>query len=365
VVGVVVGTYLPSCASNDQCSKGTFCTVGFRGLSRCDFCGHVSPLRMQDDLANGTLNLRPMVNDYSGFNKTLVAEVCRDTMLYDGTMILWDDADNRGLTVRSAVTSWCEGCVSPIDMAVDPLNMNSLMAANVAAMGRMDWLALIFAAVVIALTVNGEHTDIELVALTVRHAGDRLSPRWRLALTLLGGVRRWTFLPMVASAAPVLVVLKGGDALSVCLNTVGVLFLCEIDDITYSMLLSERVRSRAEERGRLVLGDTEALALERSKAAHAATLTVAMPLAVWVPAWMARTGANLFIWKPAQMAMGLAFGAFWLAGAVGAISDARSSGGGVAGACTGVAKVTGAFCLGWILMIVLILASMNWNPILI
>ena len=42
------------------------------------------------------------------------------------------------------------------DGRVDELTGNSLAQANVAAMGPFDWVALIFATVVVALTINGE-----------------------------------------------------------------------------------------------------------------------------------------------------------------------------------------------------------------
>ena len=63
-----------------------------------------------------------------------------------------------------------EACVHPIDGTVDPLTYESLMAANVAAMGLADWAALLFATGIAALAVVGE--------LKVRHlsALSRLSP---------------------------------------------------------------------------------------------------------------------------------------------------------------------------------------------
>ena len=68
-----------------------------------------------------------------------------------------------------------------------------------------------------------------MCSLAVLHAGDRLSPPWRLAFSALGGARRWVFLPMLSLTVPLLVMIKGGDAMSVCFNTVAVLFLCDID----------------------------------------------------------------------------------------------------------------------------------------
>jgi hypothetical protein len=70
--------------------------------------------------------------------------------------------------------------------------------------------------------------DIALCAIAIAHAGDRLSRGFRLALTLLCGVRRWLFLPMLVLTVPFLVPYKGGDALSVCFNTIAILFLTEV-----------------------------------------------------------------------------------------------------------------------------------------
>ena len=49
-----------------------------------------------------------------------------------------------------------ENCVHPIDGTVDPLTFQSLSAANLAAMGIVDWAALLFATCIAALAVVGE-----------------------------------------------------------------------------------------------------------------------------------------------------------------------------------------------------------------
>jgi hypothetical protein len=326
-VGLFSGTLHPSCESNDQCAqKGVYCDVG--GNDRCGFCGFRSPLPTQTDPeTGGTLN-NPHAEDFTGYNTTLVAEVCGDPTDYIAEYWL-----------PARVASWCESCVSSKSTwrsRFDPLTPDSLTATNVAAMGKFDWVALLLAAFIVALTVVGELKDIELVTLAIRYAGDKLSPRWRFALALLGGVRRWVFLPALVIVVPVLVMYKAGDALSVCFNTVAVLFLCEIDNITYAVLLSERVRSRAEASGmRVEIGDAEAVALARTKVVHVALITVVIPVGVWT--------ANI---SRENFAVPLAFLAFGLAGAAEAVGDAVSSGGGAASACKGVVKVAGALLLG-------------------
>jgi hypothetical protein len=82
--------------------------------------------------------------------------------------------------------------------------------------------------------VGGATQDITLCAIAITHVRDQLSRGSRLALTLLGGVRRWVFLPALVGAVPMLVLFKGGDALSVCFNTIAILFLTEV---TYMLKL--------------------------------------------------------------------------------------------------------------------------------
>jgi hypothetical protein len=70
--------------------------------------------------------------------------------------------------------------------------------------------------------------DIALCTISIARAEDRMSRGFWFALTLLGGVRRWVFLPTLVAVVPVVVLLKGGDTQSVCFNTIAVLFLTEV-----------------------------------------------------------------------------------------------------------------------------------------
>merc|ERR1712093_665666 len=94
-------------------------------------------------------------------------------------------------------------------------------------------------------------------------------------------MRRWLFLPGLVANVPFLVLWKGGDALSVCLNTVAILFLCDIDNIAFDLVLGERVRARVEDAGHVELEDAEAAALARTKAVHVVLLVLAVLGGVW------------------------------------------------------------------------------------
>ena len=198
-----------------------------------------------------------------------------------------------------------------------------------------------------ALSLFLRAQDIELCATAIRHAGDRIAPAYRFALSLLGGIRRWTFLPTLVTAAPLLVLFKGGDALSVCFNTVAVLFLCEIDNLLYAILLPERERARVEVEGRVELGEAEAAALMRTKAVHMVVLVAAVPCAVVLGGSEDSAGLGL--------AFSLSVLAFWLAGATEAVLGSAGAG----EACKEVGKVTGRWLLGFIGWFVLFLLSQS------
>jgi hypothetical protein len=365
----MAGTINPACLTSNQCATtGMFCAVG--GSQRCGYCGsnNFVPMPAQIDPATGgTLNDGHAV-DFAGFNLTLVAEVCADPSLgTDPGMPQWGGA--------LQVVSWCESCVRN-DGTVDPLTGNSLIAGNIAAMGPFDWGALLFATLIAALAVMGELKvlppppspnllpplpppdqfspppqrpatrslggfvsawlnewlrrvqDIEVCNLAITHAGERLSSGYRFALTLLGGVRRWLFLPALILAVPMMVKLKGGDALSVCLNTVAILFLAEIDNAIYKVGFSERVRTRVEEYGRVETSDREAVARVRSKQIHVVLITATVLVFC--------SGANiLFTFLPLV--------SFWLGGVAEALI---APGADAAEKAREVAKVTGAAVLG-------------------
>ena len=105
------------------------------------------------------------------------------------------------------------------------------------------------------------------------------------------------------------------------------------------MGLSERVRTRVEEFGRVELRDAEAAALVRSKAVHVALVAGAVLAGVWA----ASAGAATLI----------TFLAFWLGGVAEAVA---TPGAGAVEKAKGVGKATAAVLLGfvglWILFFV-------------
>jgi hypothetical protein len=218
-VGVAAGVINPTCLDNDGCyAKGAFCWVG--GSQRCQYCGQLSLLKTQVDAAGGILN-EAYHPDFVGYNETGVAEACHN-LPPEGFYI--EGVNTYGAPhyySREGVLAYCASCVSGVTGAVDGLQLRSLSEASVGAMGAYDWVALFFSSIIVSLTVVGELKDVVLCLDATAAAGDKFSSGLRIGMKLLHGLRRWSFLPMLVVTVPLLVIYRGGDALSVCFNSIG------------------------------------------------------------------------------------------------------------------------------------------------
>ena len=79
------------------------------------------------------------------------------------------------------------------------------------------------------------------------HEARNLVGRWRYAIGGLNFARYYIFLPNVVLSVAELVLNDGGNVKNVCLNTVAVLFLLEVDNMAFLHGLGERTRMEAEE----------------------------------------------------------------------------------------------------------------------
>jgi hypothetical protein len=230
-IAVWVGTFFPSCASSAHCGMGTWCRQ-----ERCAYCGDTVPLLLevgadcefglnryggQSTKADAACSTRNWARDpnFVGFNQSAVAGLCAAPSGSDGL----GGRGDAEFFPRADVASWCETCVHPIDGVVESMTNSDLIVLNLSAMSILDIFALIFTAFIIACTVVGELKDVELCHIAAQHHA-KLSSNWRLAFSLINLLRRWLFLPFLMMVVPVLLMYLGGDALSVCFNTIAVLF---------------------------------------------------------------------------------------------------------------------------------------------
>jgi hypothetical protein len=153
-------------------------------------------------------------------------------------------------------------------LQVDTLEGSDIRKNSVQAMIKLDWAALFLMSVVVAFTTVGELKDIELCDLAISRAAELMSHNTRVLLVGVGLMRRFMFLPALVSAVPRFVMFKGGDSVSICFNTVTLLFLCDIDNLAYAIGISESARHKFDATGQMKLSEAETATLARSKLVH-------------------------------------------------------------------------------------------------
>ena len=211
-LGVLAGTELPSCTTNDQCNPGLYCRVGL--TRRCEFCSD-TPMLIQIDPATGDTFNYIYDEHYAGMNETYAAEVCADPTEAAAVISRIDPKENQDF-VASTVVAWCDNCVHSGTGSVDTLSRSGLSQAHVEIMKITDWLTLFLSVFVVSLKLCGELKDISLCSVAIAQHKATLTWQWQFGLTLLGGMRRWTFLNTIVCVVTQLVFLQGGDAQSVC-----------------------------------------------------------------------------------------------------------------------------------------------------
>ena len=285
---IYVATFLPVCQSNDQCEltgKGAFCSGKF-----CDYCGvdwttGVPPI--QEDQITGEL-WNGGRDKFVGYNVSFIAEWCARP---DRTL------EN---------INWCESCFHLETMHVDPSLFQDISNQVVQSMRPLDWLTLTLAATIAAMTVTAELRDIMFCNIAFARSTIDRSTKWVKAIRMLGWLRRWIFLPYLVATVPFVVYCRAADSLSICFNTVAVLFLCEVDNAAYAFLLAERTRMRVEQRARIKLSDEEAAELSTTKSVHMCSIIFGIILAVALAGY---TSLDPFGW-----AIFVSYVAFWVGG---------------------------------------------------
>lgn len=84
-------------------------------------------------------------------------------------------------------------------------------------------------AYVVGLSVVGELKDATLCSIALARGRAQLSKKWELALWLHSTFRVHALLSAILSAVPIVILTRGGEAMTVAFNTVAILFLTEIE----------------------------------------------------------------------------------------------------------------------------------------
>ena len=197
--GLSVGVSMSTCRDNQDCGEGTYCELGV-----CESCE----------------------SEFKHCCHTNSTESCP----------AW---------AEKVKESMCANCVT--DRGFESFGV--VAKDRIDSMGPQDWVTLCLASLVVAFAVFAEIRDAILCEIALRAISKRREvPRgWRFAIGGLNFARYYIFLPNVVLSVAELVLNDGGNVKNVCLNTVAVLFLLEVDNMAFLHGLGERTRMEAEE----------------------------------------------------------------------------------------------------------------------
>ncbi len=167
------------------------------------------------------------------------------------------------------------------------------MALTTLELSLSDVYVTLFSSFIIGLAICRELRDIQLCDFALERWEDEearrkqncktepnneskaVSPPTRVLrlLKLFSFVRQFMLIPIIIVVIPMLIIFRGRDALSICLNAIAVLFLLEIDNYTYDYGVAERLKSAFEITGHMVLKTDELKRVHRRKICYL----------VWIP----------------------------------------------------------------------------------
>ena len=178
----------------------------------------------------------------------------------------------------------CQDCYNGASGAFRNKTYKDWTGENIEAMEFRDWITVFLTSGVIALAIAREVHEIVLSELTRLRFSHESSPSmaWICLEHLNAFLRRFLLLPLVLMSAVCLVVVKGGDALSVCFNALALVFLLDCDNLLYDNVLDDYTRDLVHNEGWVEIDKTAANFLTVSKFSHFVGISIAIPACIFI-----------------------------------------------------------------------------------
>ena len=171
------------------------------------------------------------------------AAVCAGYLKSGGRLLQEEDGDEN--------PSMCDACTNPRGEFVDE---EQAVQDRVSGMRFFDWTALLLASIVISFGVFAEVHDTILCEFAVSSARKSNElPGWHYGVVFLNLLRLFGFLPYILHAVVQLILYHGTSALAICLNSVAILFLVEIDNLAFTFGLHELMRAEVKRFGSILV----------------------------------------------------------------------------------------------------------------
>ncbi len=203
----------------------------------------------------------------------------------------------------TTVTTWCDACHNAETGTVDAMTGWENWHANFVMMGATDSIAFWLCTSLVALHIGKESSEVVLCNLALRQAQETIPKHWRYSFLAMNFARRYLFLPGIPVAIVMVLLTNGADAMSICFNSVALVFLCEVDEVFYQLALPERVRLVTTRiRARVVLSSDEEDQLFKSRVILQVSVAMGIRIGMSVLAHGAAT-TDLFLYMICQWAI--------------------------------------------------------------
>ena len=214
-----------------------------------------------------------------------------------------DEADGFECPINDSV---CHACYDSSLQAFRNYDKQQEIADNLSAMQPKDWVAVLLATLVLGLKIADEVQDVivcdlQRARLSIREGQVHSTAYWITSILddAKSSMRRLGLIPALSQSAYLFVCIRGGDAVSVCLNTVALVFLTEIDELVLRKFFSCSVLSEAEQLNNIELGETDLAMISMSRGVHAVTVPASIMFALIGAYFSSRDGKTLGIFAAA------------------------------------------------------------------
>ena len=253
LVSVTRGNYERPCLSNADCmgaTRGTWCQVRREECNACNFDAGACAANVTAAMWIASLPEAATPN--------------KDRGMLDVQM---DDHEDM-----------CAACMNDQGLY---LGYNLVQFNNVAFMKWRDWLALAFASLMIGAFAAHEVCNIKLCEAALRQAPTtehKAGAVWKIALWLVNAVRQFCVVTQLGATVVVLVYAQGGDVRNIALNSVGAIFVMEVDEVIWAHILPDQARAWCERIATVDVCERTERVLKWSRVGYVAALAIGIPV---------------------------------------------------------------------------------------
>ena len=252
LVSVTKGNYNRPCLSNADCieaTRGTWCLVRREKCAACNFDARACA-------ANVTAAM-------------WIASLPEAATPREQSMLDVQTGDHE---------SMCAACMNDRGLYI---GYNLVQFNNVAFMKWRDWLSLAFASLMIGAFAAHEVCNIKLCELALRQAPTTehtAGAGWKIALWLVNALRQLLVVTQLGATVVVLVYAQGGDVRNVALNSVGAIFVMEVDEVIWAHILPDQARAWCERKATVNVCERTERVLKWSRVGYVAALAIGIPV---------------------------------------------------------------------------------------